>query len=120
MSDRQADISEHTLSATDGIGWPAVPGREGASLLAVLFQLEQSQWWPAEKLRAHQLGQIEHLCNFAHRHITYFSERLEAAGIGADAPLSDEAWCQLPVLSHDEMPNCNARSRPRGTAEPAS
>ena len=103
MNEQPADISEHTLSAIEGIGWPAVPGREGASLLAVLFQLEQSQWWPAEKLHAHQLGQIEKLCHFAHQHIPYLSKRLEAAGIGQHKPLSEEAWRELPILTRDEL-----------------
>ncbi len=103
MSDQHTDISEHTLSAIEGIGWPAVPGREGASLLAVLFQLEQSQWWPAEKLRVHQLGQIERLCNFARQHIPYLKRRLDAAGITEQETLSDEVWQRLPVLTRDEL-----------------
>ena len=103
MKKRQTDISEHTRSAIDGIGWPAVPGREGASLLAVLFQLEQSQWWPAEKLRTHQLGQIDRLCNFAYQHIPFLKARLEAAGIDVNEPISEESWRGLPLLSRDEL-----------------
>ena len=37
-------------SAIDGIAWPGIPGIDGAALLAILFQLEQSQWWPAPAL----------------------------------------------------------------------
>ena len=80
MNARQSDIGEHTLSAVDDIVWPALPGRDGAMLLSVLFQLEQSQWWPADKLRAHQFGQIEKLCRFARSNIPYLAARLDAAG----------------------------------------
>jgi phenylacetate-CoA ligase len=103
MSDRQADISEHTVSVMEGIGWPAVPGHEGASLLAVLFQLEQSQWWPEEKLRAHQIRQAEELCKFARRNCSLTAARLDAVGISANDSLSDEAWRRLPVLSRDTL-----------------
>ena len=109
MNAGQADFGEHTISAIEEIDWPALPGREGAMLLSVLFQLEQSEWWPAEKLRTHQFGQIERLCKFARLNIPYLAARLDDAGIGPDTRLSDDSWRQLPVLTRNELQKAGDR-----------
>ena len=44
-------------SAHRGIGWLAIPDAFGAEMLALLYQFEQSQWWPEERLREQQLRQ---------------------------------------------------------------
>lgn len=109
MNAGHADFGEHTISAIEEIDWPALPGREGAMLLSILFQLEQSEWWPAEKLRTHQFGQIERLCRFARQKFPYLAARLDDAGIGLDTRLSDDNWSQLPVLTRDELQKSGAR-----------
>ncbi|RLA12603.1 MAG: hypothetical protein DRQ60_08490, partial [Gammaproteobacteria bacterium] len=48
-------------SAVPGIDWPALPEPVGASMLALQFQLQQSQWWSLEEIRAHQLRQFQAL-----------------------------------------------------------
>ncbi len=35
-------------STIEGLLWPGLPDRGGQMLLALLYQLEQSQWWPPE------------------------------------------------------------------------
>jgi len=103
MNPTHWDTGEHMISAIEEIDWPALPGRGGAPLLSVLFQLEQSQWWPAEKMRGHQFHQIERLCNYAARNNPFLVARLDAAGIGADTALSDDVWRSLPVLTRDDV-----------------
>ena len=44
------------VSAISGLAWPALPKGRGVMLLAVLQQLEQSQWWPPEQLLQMQFG----------------------------------------------------------------
>ncbi len=46
-------------TSVDGIDWPAVPGQRGSALLAILFQLEQSQWWTAERILDRQFRQLQ-------------------------------------------------------------
>jgi len=41
-------------SSIDGIVWPAVAEPQASALLAILFQLEQSQWWPPAELSRRQ------------------------------------------------------------------
>ncbi len=37
-------------SSCDGIRWPAFTDAAASRLLALQYQLEQSQWWPAERI----------------------------------------------------------------------
>ena len=46
-------------SSVAGIGWPAVPRQFEARILALQYQLDQSQWWEAEALQRLQLRQME-------------------------------------------------------------
>lgn len=63
-------------SSFPGLAWPAVPGPAGAAALALLFQLEDSQWLAPERLRAHQQAQLDLLLHHACMHVPYYRERL--------------------------------------------
>ena len=63
-------------SSFPGLAWPAVPSPAGAATLALLFQLEDSQWLAPERLRAHQEAQLEELLRHACAHVPYYRERL--------------------------------------------
>ena len=52
-------------SVLEGLDWPAVPSPEDVRILALAYQLEQSQWWPEPVLTARQLRQAETLCAHA-------------------------------------------------------
>ena len=53
------EISDLPIPASSMAGnlWPVVPGQRAAMMLALLFQLEQSQWWAPERLQAAQFRQ---------------------------------------------------------------
>ena len=77
-------------STFPGAVWPAVPEPAGAVLLSLLFQLEQSQWLPADRLRALQLRQFGALLKHAWETVPYYRERWKAkpdAGNFAQIPL---------------------------------
>lgn len=83
--------------------FPALPDAPTAHLLAVLQQLEQSQWWSPERLRAHQFRQRDAVLAFAHGSIPFYRKRLDAAGIAPRGGVSPEAWARLPVLTRAEV-----------------
>ena len=58
-------------SALQGITWPAVPNMKSSVLLMLLLQLEQSQWWPLERLRDAQFRQAEMLLRHAFETTAY-------------------------------------------------
>lgn len=91
------------LSDLPHILWPAVPNPAGAQLLALLFQLQDSQWWPTEKLEAEQFRQLHGLLAHARETIPFYRDRLKAAGFSPDRPLQREQWQRLPILTRSEV-----------------
>ncbi len=90
-------------SALQGITWPAVPNIKSSVLLTLLFQLEQSQWWPLERLRDAQFRQAEMLLRHAFETTAYYSEHLGAADYRPDTPLDEESWRNLPLLKREDI-----------------
>lgn len=79
-----------------------VPGR-AADLLAILHQLEQTQWWPAECIVEHQMKQLRMILIHAYRNSDFYRRRLDEAGFDPASPLNEERWRRLPILSRDEV-----------------
>ena len=48
-------------SGVESVAWPALLPDVKAKLLAIEFQLEQSEWWTEAELREHQLQQLGNL-----------------------------------------------------------
>lgn len=88
-------------SAIPGLAFPAVPNRTGAELLSLLFQLEQTQYFPETLLRARQLRQLGELVSHAARASAFYLERLRAAGV-VDS-LDWERFESLPLLTRREL-----------------
>ena len=55
--------------------WPAMPGARAAATLALLEQLEQTQWLPLARLRAQQERQRELLVRHATTTVPFYRER---------------------------------------------
>ncbi len=89
--------------ATPGIVWPAISDQSGNILLTLLFQLEQSQWWPPERLCAAQFGQAARLLRHAFETVPFYSERLGQAGYDPDAAIDEESWLDLPLLARADI-----------------
>ena len=92
-------------SATEGMLWPALPGRQGAELLAQLYQLEHTQYLPEPVLRTRQLQQFGLLARHAAETSPLYRERFEAAGLaGAETePWSWARFEQMPLLTRREL-----------------
>jgi phenylacetate-CoA ligase len=89
-------------SAVSGAVWPGLPANPGALLLALQFQLEQTQWWPAEQLAAHQWEQLRIVLRHAAETVPFYRERLGAAGIDP-AGCDDAAFRRLPLLTRSDV-----------------
>ena len=59
-------------STVPGIGWPAVPSPGGGAVLAILDQLEQSQWLPGDELERRQFAQLAPLLRHAFAHVPWY------------------------------------------------
>ncbi|MDB5803825.1 MAG: hypothetical protein JWN73_1147 [Betaproteobacteria bacterium] len=100
------------LSAVTGQVWPAVPQAAGQTMLAAQFQLERSQWWPAETLARRQLEQLRSLTAFALKQVPHYRELIaqHLPEVARDPnSLTWESFAQWPILNKADL-------RDRGTA----
>lgn len=90
-------------SVVPGIVSPAIPGRMASLLMAVIYQLEQTQWLSADELSFHQGRQLHQLFAHAAATVPFYQERFAAAGVDPAAPVTREAIARLPVLKRGEL-----------------
>ena len=83
--------------------WPAIPSTRGVNLLSIVFQLQQSQWWPAELMQTRQFLQLEALLSFAYESVPYYRDRFAESGWKAGDPLTPEVWARLPLLKPQDI-----------------
>jgi phenylacetate-CoA ligase len=83
--------------------FPAVAAGADGAVLALLYQLEQTQWWTAERLRDAQLVQLRSLLRHAHSHVPWYRGRMDACGFDALADFGWEEFAKLPVLTRMEL-----------------
>lgn len=90
-------------TASPEVPWPALPSQPGLQLLAQLYQLEQSQWWPEAALRAGQLRQLLPVARHAVNHSPFYRARFSSAGLDVAQGLTWHAFSRLPVLTRSEL-----------------
>jgi phenylacetate-CoA ligase len=96
------------LSEIPELGWPASPGRRAAELLALLYQLERTEWWSPERLRRRQLQQFDTLVRYATTHSDWYRERLAGHLPPLGAAWDEARFSALPLLKRLDL----ARDRP--------
>jgi len=89
-------------SAVPGVAWPALPAPGGATMLALLFHLDRSQWLPLDQLRERQLQQLQVLVRHALATVPYYRERW-GNRYDAATPLTFERFADLPLLTRREL-----------------
>lgn len=87
-------------SVLPGIEWPGIPPASFQAVLALLAQLERTQWWSPERLAGHQLRQARSLLHHARTTTEWYGRRL--AGVDLDR-LDSEAWLRIQILTRQEL-----------------
>lgn len=90
-------------SALTGVRWPAVSTPPGALALAMQFQLERSEWLPAEELQRLQFAQLGALLDHAFGTSTFWRTRLGQAGYRVGMTIHPDWFGKLPTLSRQEL-----------------
>ncbi len=80
-----------------------MPSAPDANVLVMDIQLEQSQWFPAERIQALQLHQLRQLINHASATVPFYRDVLADIGGGADRELTIDMWRQIPVLKRGQV-----------------
>ena len=90
-------------SVVPGMVWPAFPPEAGQAMLAAQFQFDQSQWWPAERMREKQFRQLRLLIAHATANVPHYRDHLMRAGLSAPEDVSPETFLRWPVLDKREL-----------------
>ena len=90
-------------TAVSGMAWPALPSGTAATLLALQYQFEKSQWWSAAQLDSAQLRQLDALLQHCWTTVPFYRERLETAGWTPATRLDMARWRCLPLLSREDI-----------------
>lgn len=90
-------------STVDGIQWPAIPGAAAASMLAMQYQLDQSQWWGQAQLQAHQLTQLAPLVLHAYRTVPFYRKLYHQQGFRPKHILTPENWVKIPIITRKQI-----------------
>jgi phenylacetate-CoA ligase len=80
---------------TSGLLFPLHEGLKRHSSVAVRQRLEETQWWPAEKLQALQVERLRALLVDAGRHVPYYRDLFRAQGFD---PAQVRGVCDLQRL----------------------
>lgn len=78
-------------SSVPGIAWPALPDPRTAMLLALSWQLDQSEWWSPATLAAHQREQRALILAHA------------ATTVPAYRGLDPRDWSRVPILEREAL-----------------
>ena len=90
-------------SAVRGITSPAIPGQGSAYVLAMLCQLEQSQWRSPDEVFAHQRLQLAALFNHASRTVPFYGARFKRAGLDRDHEITADTVRRIPILTRADL-----------------
>jgi phenylacetate-CoA ligase len=90
-------------SSVGGITWPAIPDPVAANLLAMLSQLDDSQWLKPEALLQRQLHQFSMLAAHAHQHSPFFQDRFDQLGWDANRRWNADTFSAIPLLTRAEL-----------------
>lgn len=90
-------------SIIPGLVWPAIPNQQHAALLALQFQLEQSQWWSPENIAAYQMQQANVLLAHAANTVPYYQQFLPEILAANNGKLDWDSWRQMPILERTDI-----------------
>lgn len=95
--------SNEFKSKLTGLSWPAVSDVRGGRLATLAWQLEQTQWFSAERLWQCQERQLQELLKHVKDTVPFYKQRLETWGWQPGQRISAEQWQRLPLLTRQEL-----------------
>ncbi len=93
----------HFNSVVDEMKWPAVPDRRAALTMALLYQMESSQYLAPQEILRWQLYQLGTLLDHSHITTPFYRKRLDGAGYKPGHPIDLETWSNIPLLTRSDI-----------------
>ena len=79
--------------------WPTILDQNGSQMLAILYQLEKSQYLKPESLLKHQFQQLNQVWHHAFTTVPFYHKSYHNAGFKKDSDIEVEQWSELPILT---------------------
>ncbi len=96
-------MPDSVQSSVAGVIWPPLLSGGAPPLAALMHQLEQTQWLPAQDIVRSQHQQLVVLAQHAEMHSVHFRERMRAAGLRAGQMSTRENLRRLPVMRRRDV-----------------
>lgn len=90
-------------------GFPAIPSIEASIQLALQYQLESTQWWPFERLRAQQLKEVQALLGHAAATVPFYAEQFARHGVRIPDHVDEAFFAQLPITPRSAVQQAGER-----------
>lgn len=90
-------------SHVPGIVWPSIASAHGSTMLALQFQLQQSEWWPAARIEAQQYAQLAEILCHARDTVPFYRRRFGERGFSAGNGVAPEEFRRLPLLTRHDV-----------------
>jgi len=78
---------------------PGLDRLRGTHTMRCLKQLEQSQWWPTDRIETLQSERLRRLIRHAYERVPYYRHLMDHQGVGPDSVRSAADLASLPVLT---------------------
>jgi phenylacetate-CoA ligase len=98
-----------TKSAVPSQQLIALPAPQNALRLAMLFQLERSEWLSASEIKEVQLNQCQIILKHAEATVPFYRERWAKAGINIPEFLSEDFFVKLPITRRQDIQEAGER-----------
>ena len=89
-------------SSITGLSWMGLPDTSGMMMLAILGQMNESQWWLPALIREKQLEQFSALLEYARANVPYYQETLPERISGQSM---EDYLLQVPILGRESIQN---------------
>jgi phenylacetate-CoA ligase len=97
---------------------PMLDTLRGTHTMRCLSELEESQWWPLERIQQLQSQRLQRLVRYAHERVPYYRRLMDERGVSPDSIRTAADLQRLPILTkqdirehHNEL---QAQGFPRG------
>lgn len=88
-------------SVIEGACWPALASPKAATVLAVLAQLEETQWLTEQEIREQQYKQLSLLLHHAQKTVPFYHK--DYFELQLPAQLNDDFFHTLPILTRQKI-----------------
>ncbi|MBU1690275.1 MAG: phenylacetate--CoA ligase family protein [Gammaproteobacteria bacterium] len=90
-------------SSFRSVAWPSMPDPVGTAMLALQYQLNQTQWLSPEALQEQQFSQLQSVLTHAYKTIQFYRVRLDTIGFKPHQPITPEQFLSLALLRRSEI-----------------